>query len=63
MDMNTPNWMIDAPANTSRRAGSGRRQNRRATDRRWLSGDGALAAGVVLATALVVYDLAPLLFK
>jgi hypothetical protein len=62
-DMNTPNWMIDAPANTSRRARSGHRRDRRSRDRRWLGADVALVGGVMTATALIVYALTPLLFK
>ena len=58
--MNTPNWMLDAPANAARRAKMARRHNRRSTDRR-VNLDVLLAFGAMLVTSWAVYEVTSLL--
>jgi hypothetical protein len=58
--MNTPNWMLDAPARAQRRAKS-TRHNRRSTDRRRPSLDVMLAFGAMLVSSWGIYELTSLL--
>jgi hypothetical protein len=60
--MNTPNWMLDAPAHAARRAGMARRHRRRSTDRR-LNWDVVLAFVAMLVTSWAVYEVTSLLLR
>ena len=61
--MNTPNWMMDAPAHASQRAKLDRGHNRRSTDRQPLNRGVLLGLGSALIAAFVVFELTSLLLK
>jgi hypothetical protein len=59
--MNTPNWMIAAPADAPRRAKV--RHRRRSTDRRGLTVDVALAFAAMVAAMAGIYELNSLMLR